>query len=188
MNDIVFNVLPTQGPIIPMWFPILGGFPINSPLLGSFLGVILAFLANWISHQWGSKHLNFEEEYHIKAELSGIKHDQEIRGRVNPIKPVYGADHVRKYRLFGEHRTEVINWYENFQKYNFELEELREQRQKALTNHDLQTALSLAGQIETGRDSLAGLIGGMLTSHWLKRIPDDTNNSGLSSQIYLVLV
>ena len=47
MNDFIFNVVPTQAPTIPMWVPLLGGFPINSPLVGSFLGVFSAFLINY---------------------------------------------------------------------------------------------------------------------------------------------
>jgi len=44
MNDIIFNVSPAQEPTIPTWFPGLGGIPYNSPLIGSFLGVVLAYL------------------------------------------------------------------------------------------------------------------------------------------------
>ena len=50
MNDIIFNVLPAQGPTIPIWIPILGGIPINAflpPLVGSFFGVIVAFAFNY---------------------------------------------------------------------------------------------------------------------------------------------
>jgi len=83
-----------------MWIPFFGGFPINSPLVGSFLGVGLAFMVNWIWQKLRGKRLNFEEEYYIKAELSGIRHELEVGGKPEPIKPIYGADHVRKYRLF----------------------------------------------------------------------------------------
>jgi len=181
MYDFIFNVLPTQGPTIPMCVPYFGGFPINSPLVGSFLGVILAFGFNWLWQTWGSKRLNFEEEYHIKAELRGIRNDLRAGGRPHPIKPIYGADHVRKYRLFGEDRTQVIYWYEGFQKYNFQLEDLMEQRQ-ALPSTDVNHTQSvlLAGVIQTNRISMANQIDGMLGSDWLKRIPDSTNNSGLS--------
>lgn len=50
MNDFIFNVLPAQGPTIPIWIPILGGIPINSPLVGSFFGVLAAFGINY-AHQ-----------------------------------------------------------------------------------------------------------------------------------------
>jgi len=100
MNDFILYVLPVQGPTIPMWIPFFGGFPINSPLVGSFLGVGLAFMVNWIWQKLRGKRLNFEEEYYIKAELSGIRHELEVGGKPEPIKPIYGADHVRKYRLF----------------------------------------------------------------------------------------
>ena len=93
MIDLVFNVLPAQGPIIPLWIPLLGGFPINSPLVGSFLGVFLGFVVNWIWQFLSDKHLKFEEEYHIRAELSGIEHDldPEIGGKTLPIRTIYGA-------------------------------------------------------------------------------------------------
>ncbi len=55
MNDFIFNVFPAQGPTIPIWFPILGGFPINSPLVGSFLGVIAAFGINYAYQSYKTK-------------------------------------------------------------------------------------------------------------------------------------
>jgi hypothetical protein len=181
MNGFIFNVLPPQGPTIPMWVPFLGGFPINSPLVGSFLGVFLAFVINWLWQRWGSKRLNFEEEYHIKAELSRIEHNLRVGSRPRPIKPIYGADHVIKYRLFGEYRTQIVLWYEGFQRYNFQLEDLVEQRQELLhlDIHDPQAVL-LGERIEANRKSMANQIDVFLRSDWLKRIPDDTNNSGLS--------
>ena len=42
MNDFIFNVLPAQGPTIPRWIPILGGIPINSPLVGAFIGIVVS--------------------------------------------------------------------------------------------------------------------------------------------------
>jgi len=51
MNDIIFNVLPSQGPTIPPWIPYLGGLPYNSPLIGSFLGVFAAFGINYVAHK-----------------------------------------------------------------------------------------------------------------------------------------
>jgi hypothetical protein len=36
MNDFIFNVLPVQGPTIPTWVPYLAGWPVNSPIVGSF--------------------------------------------------------------------------------------------------------------------------------------------------------
>jgi len=161
----------------------------NSPLVGSFLGVFLAFVLNWIGQAWGSTRLKFEEEYHIKAELKGFGNELRAGGRPLPIKPIYGADHVRKYRLFGENRDEVIYWYEGFQKYNFQLDDLmvrREMRRIApsqLVNH---TQLQLlAGEIKAHQDSMANQIDGMLRSDWLKRIPSSINNSGLSTAKFI---
>jgi len=164
MNDFIFNVLPAQGPIV--WMPIIGTVPINSPLMGSFLGVIGAFVVGWLGHTWSSNRLNFEEEYRIKAELQSIEHDLKIGGRSDPIMPIYGADHVIKYRLFGENRTEVAGWYRGFEKYNYRLEDLKIDQNYA--------------EIESSRRGMANLMGGILRSYWLKRIPGSTNNKGLS--------
>lgn len=144
MNDFIFNILPTQGPIVPSWIPIFGGMPASS-FAGSFLGVLLAFVVNWIWQTWSSKHLNFEEEYYIKSELSGIGHDLTVGGRPEPIKPIYGADHVRKYRLFGEYRPQVICLYEGFQKHNFKFEDFKKNYCEILHNQT-----SIANQIEVG--------------------------------------
>ncbi len=35
-------------------------------------------MVNWIWQKLRGKRLNFEEEYYIKAELSGIRHDLEV--------------------------------------------------------------------------------------------------------------
>jgi hypothetical protein len=160
MNDFIFNVLPTQGPTVPMWVPIFGGFPLNSPLVGSFLGVLLAFILNYIWQFWNNEHLRFEEEYRIKAELKRIEHD--LGGKTKPIKPVYGAGHVIKYRLFGKNRTEVIGWYVGFERYNSSLEDLKEEG-----NHP---------EIENLKLRKVNEMGGILHSGFLKRIPDDDSD------------
>jgi hypothetical protein len=181
MNDFIFNVLPTQGATIPMWVPLLGGFPINSPLVGSFLGVSFAFVMNWALQTWNSKSLIFEEEYYIKSELSTIVNDLRAGGIPLPIKVIYGADHVRKYRLFGEHRTLAIYWYDEFIKYNFEYEELQKQRLEACMFLDRDNITSIFDSISDQQKYMAKRIDVMLKESWLKRIPDDMSNSGLST-------
>ncbi|MGB7571945.1 MAG: hypothetical protein WBL87_09335 [Methanothrix sp.] len=178
MNDFIFNVLPAQGPTIPQWFPIVGGMP-ASTFAGAFFGVLFGFGVNWIWQAWSIKRLIFEEEYYIKAELEGIEHDvdPELGGRPHPIKPIYGADHIRKYRLFGEYRTQVIYWYEGFEKYNSRLEDLWQQHRGANNSEERQ---AIADAFWTLRNSQHNLMGGILRSGWLKKIPESTNNSGLS--------
>jgi|WetSurMetagenome_2_1015567.scaffolds.fasta_scaffold00641_5 hypothetical protein len=44
MNDFIINVLQLQGPTIPTWLPVLGGFPINSPIVGSFIAIFVSVL------------------------------------------------------------------------------------------------------------------------------------------------
>jgi len=178
MNDFIFNVLPAQGLTIPQWFPIVGGMP-ASTFAGSFFGVLLGFGVNWIWQAWSNKRLIFEEEYHIKAELERIEHnlDPRIGGKSHPIRIIYGADHIRKYRLFGGSRTQAINWYEGFEIYNSRLERLRELRLEA-TTHSVQQ--NIAYTINKHRRSKADEMSGILSSNWLKKIPEDTNNSGLS--------
>jgi hypothetical protein len=98
-------------------------------------------------------------EYHIKSELIGIKHDLEVGGRPQPIEPIYGADYVREFHLFGENCTQVIYWYKGFDKYNSKFEVLDER-------HD-HVGIQMIQHSETN------LMGGILSSHFLKRIPDD---------------
>jgi hypothetical protein len=68
MNDFnfIFNALPTQGATIPTWFPVLGGLQYNSPLIGSFLGVISAFGINYIAHRIK----NYRDKMYYKKTLS----------------------------------------------------------------------------------------------------------------------
>jgi hypothetical protein len=150
-----------------------------STFAGSFLGVLLAFLLNYIWNFLRDENLKFEEEYLIKAELSSIEHnlDPEIGGRSHPIKPVYGADHVRKYRLFGENRTRVIGWYNEFEKYNFDLADLEERQKETRTQED---RVSITSEFNTLRNTKHNVMVGILHTDWLKRIPDDRNNEGLS--------
>lgn len=178
MNDFIFNVLSAQGPTIPQWFPIVAGMP-ASTFAGSFFGVLFGFGVNWIWQAWSNKRLIFEEEYYIKAELASIEHniDPELGGRNQPIRPIYGADHIRKYRLFGENRTQVIYWYVGFEKYNLRLDDLWENHHDAKNSEERQ---AIASKFWHLRNSQYNVIGGILKSSLLKKIPESTNNSGLS--------
>jgi hypothetical protein len=172
MHDFIFNVQPHAQNI-------LFGQPWDAflpPLVGSFFGVLFAFFLNNIIIY---NHKKFKGEYLIKAELSGIMNDLEVGGRPQPIEPVYGADYVREHQLFGENSTQIILWYKGFEKYNRQLEELKEalQEQKP-DNHD--TIQFLASQIQNRQRSMANQIDAELKLDLFKKIPDDMNNSGLS--------
>ena len=201
MNDFIFNVQPQVQKI-------LFGQPWDTflpPLVGSFGGVLVAFLLNNVIIYNYQKFLG---EYLIKAEMGSVEHDLRVGGKPEPIEVVYGADYIRENRLFGENRTQIILWYEEFQKYNFELEELKEQRLRSIEElerlHQYQIdgleglevdskkeeliheqLISLGATIETKRNSMANQIEAMLRSGWLKRIPDDMNNSGLSNTKFI---
>jgi len=183
MTDIIFNVLPAQGPTI--WLPILGWIPVNSPLVGSFLGVIVAFILNYAWQYLRDNHQKFVGEYHIKAELRGIANNLRVGGIPQPIEPVYGADHVKDFRLFGENGTRVVFWYRGFEKYNLKLEKLQEQRRAASHSHNHANIQVLAGLISTGQRTTAAQIEAELGLKWLKRMPDDMNNSGLSKAKFI---
>ncbi len=71
MNDFIINVIPAQGATIPTWFSILGGFPINSPLVGSFLGVIFAF---GINYAYQSYKIREDKKKYIRIIRSEIEH------------------------------------------------------------------------------------------------------------------
>jgi len=71
MNDFIFNILPAQGATIPAWLPVLGGFPINSPLVGSFLGVIAGF---GIKYAYQSHKTKEDKKIYMKMIKSEIEH------------------------------------------------------------------------------------------------------------------
>lgn len=50
MLDFIIYNPSSASPLIPMWIPLIGGLPINSPLVGSFLGVLFAFAFNYGAH------------------------------------------------------------------------------------------------------------------------------------------
>jgi hypothetical protein len=156
------------------------------PLFGSFFGVLFAFLLNYFWHFWNDNHQKFEGEFQIKAELSSIRNNLRVGGRPHPIEPIYGADHVKEYHLFGVYGTQVAYWYRGFEKYNLKLEEynlqLEELNYAESLGRDINPngAQLIAGTILTKQNSMANQIDGMLESNWLKRIPDDLSNSGLT--------
>jgi hypothetical protein len=90
MNDFIINVLQPQGQSIPIWIPIFGGLPYNSPLIGSFLGVALGFAVNyiwiWISDKRSGLHyikLVKSELNQAKVTLEKDKNDELF---INPLK------------------------------------------------------------------------------------------------------
>jgi|APFre7841882654_1041346.scaffolds.fasta_scaffold47930_2 hypothetical protein len=90
MKDIILNVLPAQGPNMPMWIPLIGGFPINSPLVGSFIGVVLGFAVNY-GWKWVGKKRNrlhyinlFNNEFIHCSDI--LVHDWQEGKFSNPLK------------------------------------------------------------------------------------------------------
>lgn len=69
MYDFIINAPLSQGLTIPMWSPILAGFPINSPLIGSFLGVVFGFAINYAYQYWKNRN---DRNYYMKAITSEI--------------------------------------------------------------------------------------------------------------------
>jgi hypothetical protein len=132
--------------------------PWTNMVIGPFVGVLGAFLLNYVWQSWRDNRQQFVGEYHIKGELEEIKHDLEVGGKPEPIEPVYGADYVREYHLFGEKCTQVIYWYKGFEKYNSGFE-ARDYYEKLRRQH-----------------SMANQIGGILSNPWLKKIPDEDSD------------
>lgn len=90
MNDFIFNVLPVAGPTIPACVPLIGGLPYNSPLTGSFLGVVFGFAVStvwkWISDKRsGLRHIKLFKNELIQAKAT-LERDKEDRLFVNPLK------------------------------------------------------------------------------------------------------
>jgi len=74
MNDLIINVLPIQGPTIPIWVPLLGGFPINSPIVGSIIAIVVSVTIAMITiKRTGDSNRRYietvkeESERHIEA-------------------------------------------------------------------------------------------------------------------------
>lgn len=173
MNDFIFNFQPQAQKL-------LFGSPWDAfipPLVGSFFGIIGAFLVNYTWQYLKGKHHEFLGEYHIKAELSGFAHKLRVGGRPLPIEPIYGAEYVKDNSLFGENCTLIAFWYRGFEKYNTELERLEKLRKKACTHNEIRFA---ADMILTKQSSMANQIDAMLKLDLFKKIPDDMSNSGLS--------
>jgi hypothetical protein len=96
VNDFIFNVLPSQGPTI--WLPVLGWIPVNSPLIGSFSGVIIAyFLAKgterYLNVQKRAKWLRI-----IRKELNQAHSDLVERERLAGFSVVFFAIHYEFLR------------------------------------------------------------------------------------------
>ncbi len=139
----------------------------------TFFPAVLAVALTVAFKSLKDRRQKFEKEYHIKAELSGIEHDLGIGGTPKPIEPVYGAGYVREGDLFGEHSTEVLFWYKGFEEYNKRFEALKE-------NGDHKGILRL-------QHSKKNEMGGILSSYWLKRIPDSGSDLSTSKFIRYLL-
>lgn len=100
MFDYIINVPPLQGPSIPMCVPLLGGLPINSPLVGSFLGVLFAFVIN---HMYLSIKNYRDGVYHknnIKSEIKSCFERLERVGDLLPTDRWSSAKNSGALRLF----------------------------------------------------------------------------------------
>lgn len=129
---------------------------------GTIGGLFIALIGFVVKNGWQflvNKRQKFIEEYHIKAELGRIKKNLEVGGTPKPIEFVLGADHIKKYRLFGENFTQVILLYKGFDDYNNKFE-------------DLKNKGDLLG-IQRNQVSKANEMRGILSNHWMKKIPDD---------------
>jgi RNAse (barnase) inhibitor barstar len=127
MYDFIINAPISPGPVMPIWLPVIGGFPINSPLVGSFLGVFLGFIVNYI-YQY-IKNFNDRIYYrdNIKSELELCIKRLEKVGNLLPVDRWISIRNSGALKFFS--RTEVDNLsraYEAIQNNNYEAKRVRD--------------------------------------------------------------
>jgi uncharacterized membrane-anchored protein YhcB (DUF1043 family) len=80
--DFIFNVLPTQGPIIPSWIPVIGGMPASS-FAGSLLGVLAGYLLakgseRYLNVQKRAKWMKLIRQELKRAHEDLVKHERAV--------------------------------------------------------------------------------------------------------------
>lgn len=145
MNDIVFNILSSQGPSIPERVPIIGGMP-ASTFAGSFLGVVFAILFGVLVDYLRKDASKFKHMKMLKKEIDqGIKVIKENRIRLdenrslsvendsNRIASIIPTDswnssiYIGVLRLFSsEERLELIKKYKLIGEFNCEINRYRD--------------------------------------------------------------
>jgi len=90
MNDFIINVLQAHGPVIPTCVPLIGGLPYNSPLTGSFLGVVFGFAVSTVWKWVGDKRSGLHHIKLVKSELNQarviLNTDKNDGSFINPMK------------------------------------------------------------------------------------------------------
>jgi len=115
MNDFIFNVLPAQGPTIPIWLPILGGFPIIKPIMGSFFGVLAAFGINHLYQSYKDKKdkINYIDMIRSEIEDSIVVLDQDFVQSLpeDKWKSAVNSGALRLFRIETELQSLSKNYY-----------------------------------------------------------------------------
>lgn len=130
MYDFIINALPTQGPTIPAWSPILAGFPINSPLIGSFLGVFFGFAIKYAYQYWKNRNDRIYYMKAITAEIDFCVNSLEFNSLggfcdILPTDRWNAALYSGALRLFQpDYVAKLGKAYHGIQRFNFLLENL----------------------------------------------------------------
>jgi hypothetical protein len=136
VHHIIYT-LTAQGPTVPIWVPFIGGVPYNSPLIGSFIGVVLGFLVNyawrWIANK--RKRLFYIKlfETEFNRMLITLREDKNYGVFINPLKEKLpsklqidnwiSAVNIGDLRLFEfTHVDSLSGIYSKIKKYNEDVE------------------------------------------------------------------
>jgi len=169
MNDIIFNVPPTQGATI--WIPILGCIPVNSPLVGSFLGVFAAFGLKWLYQLYRNKQDKKDYTYMFGSEIQQCINilEQETVQRL-PDDRWTSAINSGALKLFNiDGLTSLSIDYGLIKNYNDIMvrSELIGEHWKPLKNLD--TSMKMVHQILENRDWLLEKLKKLENAEYLKR-------------------
>jgi hypothetical protein len=125
------------GATIPTWVPLFGGWPINSPLVGSFFGVFLGFLVNyaWKGVNDKLRRLNYIKLFRYEFNQANVtlEKDNEDELFINPLKERQpsklqidswtSAINNGDLRLFRSHEVDCLSRiYSQIKNYNDELQ------------------------------------------------------------------
>jgi hypothetical protein len=147
MYDFIINV-PINGPSIPTSVPVMGGLPINSPLVGSFLGVLFAFSINYIYKFIQDLRSRNHYRKNIKLEIELCIERLKRTGDLLPTDRWSSAINSGALKLFDVDETDQLSkLYEGIQNYNYEAKRTRdvgEDRRRDPENFNLQIRHILA--------------------------------------------
>lgn len=183
MNDSIMNLYIGTYSIPLAQGTMVGGLQLNSPLGGSFFGVLLAFAFNYAYQSYRSLQDYIHHKKFIKAELDLCVERLGRTGDLLPMDRWTSALNSGALRLFTiDEADELSRAYEGIRNYNYEAKRTRdasEDWQRNPENIDLLARWgAYSSRLSRIRDPLLNNLQELLGKTWLNQIIIKADEAG----------